>query len=38
MLKSMGMVDAFSDKVADFSGMDGTELLYISAVLHEAFS
>jgi len=34
-LKSMGMVDAFGD--ADFSGMDGTRLLYIAAVLHKAF-
>jgi serine protease inhibitor len=34
-LKSMGMVDAFGD--ANFSGMDGTELLYIAAVLHKAF-
>lgn len=34
-LKSMGMVDAFGN--ADFSGMDGTKLLYIAAVLHKAF-
>jgi serpin B len=37
MLQSMGMVDAFSDDEADFSGMDGTDYLYISAVLHKAF-
>lgn len=37
MLKSMGMVDAFSDEAADFSGIDGTKYLYISAVLHKAF-
>ena len=30
------MVDPFTDN-ADFSGMDGTDLLHISAVLHKAF-
>ena len=35
-LSSMGMVDAFSPK-ADFSGLDGTKNLSISAVLHKAF-
>jgi serpin B len=35
-LKSMGMLDAFSDQ-ADFSGMDGTRELSIGAVLHKAF-
>jgi serpin B len=34
-LISMGMADAFAD--ADFSGMDGTQSLYIGAVLHKAF-
>lgn len=35
-LHAMGMVDAFSDEKADFAGMDGTRLLYIGAVLHQA--
>jgi len=35
-LKLMGMVDAFGGD-SDFSGMDGTKLLYIGAVLHKAF-
>jgi len=36
-LKAMGMSDAFDQLKADFSGMDGTKNLYISAVLHKAF-
>ena len=32
----MGMSDAFGPK-ADFSGMDGTKLLYISGVFHKAW-
>jgi len=35
-LQGMGMVDAFTDN-ANFSGMDGTDWLYISAALHKAF-
>jgi serpin B len=35
-LSQMGMEDAFGPK-ADFSGMDGTRLLYISAVIHKAW-
>jgi len=35
-LSKMGMSDAFSGK-ADFSGMDGTKVLYISGVFHKAW-
>jgi serpin B len=35
-LAKMGMPDAFGPK-ADFSGMDGTKFLYISAVFHKAW-
>ncbi|MBN1267382.1 MAG: serpin family protein [Anaerolineales bacterium] len=35
-LQQMGMTDAFTED-ADFSGMDGTRELFISAVLHKAF-
>ncbi len=34
--KSMGMTDAFTG-AADFSGMDGKKLLYISNIVHKAF-
>ncbi len=34
-LQSLGMKKAFAD--ADFSGMDGSRRLYLSAVLHKAF-
>ncbi len=37
ILSDMGMIDAFNPGVADFSGMDGTNDLYISEVLHKAF-
>jgi serpin B len=37
-LKEMGMSDAFSQELADFSGMvDGRSKLYIGAVVHKAF-
>ena len=36
-LGEMGMPDAFDDTRADFSGMDGTTLLYLSRVAHKAF-
>ena len=35
-LAKLGMPDAFSTK-SDFSGMDGTKLLYISGVFHKAW-
>lgn len=35
-LHAMGMVDAFSDDKADFAGMDGTQMLYMGAALHQA--
>jgi serpin B len=36
-LRLMGMLDAFDPNRADFSGMDGTRMLFISAVVHKAF-
>ncbi|HNX16809.1 MAG TPA: serpin family protein [Methanoregula sp.] len=35
-LGTMGMPTAFSDR-ADFSGMDGTKILYISDAIHKAY-
>jgi serpin B len=37
ILKAMGMADAFSPTVADFSGMTGKRELAISSVVHKAF-
>ena len=37
LLKDMGIVDAFLPGIADFSGMDGTNNLFISSALHQAF-
>jgi len=37
-LIEMGMPDAFDQDLADFSGMDGSHLLYIDKVLHKAFN
>jgi len=37
MLAAMGMKSAFVPGGADFSGMDGTKNLFISAILHKAF-
>jgi serpin B len=36
-LAEMGMTDAFKLGKADFSGMDGSRDLFVSAVLHKAF-
>ncbi len=36
-LSALGMKDAFVADKADFSGMDGTKSLFISAVVHKAF-
>ncbi len=36
-LQDMGMTDAFTGGLADFSGMDGSHLLYITDVVHKAF-
>jgi len=37
MLSELGMKDAFITGVADFSGMDGADDLFIGNVLHQAF-
>lgn len=37
VLVPMGMQDAFTPNVADFSGIDGSHLLYLSAAFHKAF-
>lgn len=37
ILSGMGMESAFISGAADFSGMDGTDDLFISDVLHQAF-
>jgi serpin B len=36
-LSNLGMVDAFDETRADFSGLDGTRNLFISDVLHKGF-
>jgi len=36
-LEHLGVKDAFDDKRADFSGMDGTRDLFLGAVVHESF-
>ncbi len=36
-LEALGMTDAFSAELADFSGIDGTRDLFISHALHKAF-
>ena len=37
MLMAMGVREAFNEKKADFSGIDGEKDLFISAVIHKAF-
>lgn len=36
-MKALGMVDAFSPRDADFSGMSGSRGLMISTILHKSF-
>ncbi len=36
-LSDLGMIDAFLPEVADFSGMDGTDFLFIRDVIHQTF-
>lgn len=36
-LKAMGMPSAFTHRTADFSGIDGTQNLFIQAVIHQSF-
>ena len=36
-MKSLGAADAFDPDAADFSGMDGSRNLYITAALHKAY-
>ena len=37
ILSAMGMPDAFNPSAADFSGMDGSQTLFLSEVYHKAF-
>jgi serpin B len=37
MLKEMGIIDAFNPGMANFSGMDGTDNLFISKALHQSY-
>jgi serpin B len=36
-LRQLGMTNAFDERQADFSGMDGSRELYLKEVLHKAF-
>ena len=36
-LRALGMVDAFNDRVANFSGMTGRRDLVVSTVVHKSF-
>ena len=33
----MGIIDAFTPGIADFSGMDGTKNLFISNAIHQSY-
>jgi len=37
ILRAMGMTDAFDNKIADFSGMNGHKDLFISQAMHQAY-
>jgi serpin B len=37
LLSAMGMPRAFTSSMADFSGMDGTDRLFLQAAVHKAF-
>lgn len=37
VLRSLGILSAFDNSTADFSGMDGTKNLFLATALHQAF-
>ncbi|MCK4366131.1 MAG: serpin family protein [Thermoplasmatales archaeon] len=37
LLRNMGIIDAFVPDIADFSKMDGTNILFISEAIHQSF-
>ncbi|MGM0576389.1 MAG: serpin family protein [Myxococcota bacterium] len=36
-MEALGMLDAFDPSAADFSGMDGTESLFVTGIFHKTF-